>query len=99
MNLGASTRRTGPPVRMVLLGLALGALLLGELLSKSGLAAEGGMLEGVVLGAGSPVGHSTVTLWAASSGAPRKLAEARTADDGKFKLSPEALFPRTPASI
>jgi streptogramin lyase len=63
------------------------------MLSNSGSAAEGGMLEGAVLGAGSPVGHSTVTLWAASSGAPRKLAEARTADDGKFKLSPGGPLP------
>ena len=37
--------------------------------------------------AGSPIAGSTVTLYAASSGAPRELAQGKTDADGAFKLS------------
>ena len=42
---------------------------------------------GHVQGAGSPIAGSTVTLYAASSGAPRELAQGKTDADGAFKLS------------
>jgi hypothetical protein len=44
-------------------------------------------LKGQVLGAGAPIANSTVTLWAASAGAPRQLAQGRTGKDGRFALS------------
>ena len=44
-------------------------------------------LSGQVLGAGAPIANSTVTLWAASAGAPRQLAQARTGADGRFVLN------------
>jgi len=43
-------------------------------------------LVGHVYGGGGPVEKSTVTLWAAGQGAPTKLAETKTMDDGAFDL-------------
>jgi hypothetical protein len=40
-----------------------------------------------VLVAGAPIANSTVTLWAAGSGAPRQLAQGRTGADGGFALN------------
>ena len=42
--------------------------------------------SGQVLGAGAPIAQSTVVLWAASSNAPVKLAEAKTNEEGRFEL-------------
>src|ERR1700733_7321789 len=47
-------------------------------------------IEGQVLGAGAPIAKSTVTLWAASTDAPKQLAQTQTGDDGRFTLSPSA---------
>ncbi len=44
-------------------------------------------LNGQVLGGGAPIANSTVTLWAASDGAPKELAQARTDADGHFALT------------
>lgn len=44
-------------------------------------------LSGQVLGAGAPIANSTVTLWAASAGAPKQLAQARSGADGRFTLT------------
>jgi hypothetical protein len=49
-----------------------------------------GALSGQVLGAGEPISGSTVTLWAASSGAPKQLAQAKTGVDGSFVLGTPA---------
>lgn len=62
----------------------LALVLLGLLPGGSALAA---MLTGQVLGGGTPVANSTVTLWAASAGAPKELARTRTGADGRFKLN------------
>ena len=62
----------------------LALLLVGLLPGGSALAA---MLTGQVLGGGTPVANSTVTLWAASAGAPKELAQTRTGADGRFKLN------------
>jgi len=43
-------------------------------------------INGRVLGAGAPIAGSTVTLWAASAGTPKQLAQARTGADGRFAL-------------
>jgi hypothetical protein len=43
-------------------------------------------LKGQVLGAGSPIAKSTVTLWLAGEGAPKQLAQARTNEEGRFQL-------------
>src|SRR5215470_8872576 len=43
-------------------------------------------IEGQVQAGGGPLANSTVTLWAASAGEPRQLAQARTNNDGRFEL-------------
>src|SRR5262245_2330383 len=49
-------------------------------------------IEGQVQAGGGPLANSTVTLWGASAGEPRQLAQARTGSDGRFELgSQEAL--------
>ena len=54
--------------------------------------------KGQVLGAGAPIANSTVTLWAATAGAPKQLAQARTGADGRFTLNP-ASAPAKDASL
>src|SRR5262245_61821496 len=49
---------------------------------------------GKVQGANSPIVGSTVTLYAASAGAPAQLAQGTTDDNGSFKLS----VPNTPGN-
>src|SRR5271155_1473500 len=44
-------------------------------------------INGQVLGAGAPIANSTVTLWAASAGAPKQLAQTRTGAEGRFAIS------------
>src|ERR1700691_1848021 len=44
-------------------------------------------LNGNVLGGGQPIANSTVTLWAASAGAPTQLGQARTGVDGSFTIN------------
>lgn len=44
-------------------------------------------IDGVVQGGGSPIANSTVTLWDASAGAPKQLAQGRTGADGRFALN------------
>jgi hypothetical protein len=43
-------------------------------------------IEGKVQAGGGPVESSTVTLWAASAGEPKQLAQTRTDNDGRFEL-------------
>ena len=50
-------------------------------------AAAAESLKGQVLGAGAPIANSTVTLWAASAGEPKQLAQVRTGADGRFVLN------------
>ena len=44
-------------------------------------------LNGQVLGAGAPITNSTVTLYSASAGAPKQLAQAKTGAGGRFTLN------------
>jgi hypothetical protein len=43
-------------------------------------------IKGQVLGGGAPIAQSTVTLWEASTDAPKKLTETKTSDDGRFEV-------------
>jgi len=43
-------------------------------------------LAGTAHGAGLPIAGSTVTLYAAGTGAPTQLAQGKTDDNGAFKL-------------
>ena len=67
-----------------------GALIAGQA------AADG--ISGRVLGGGAPIAHSTVTLWAATAGAPAQLGQATTDSTGQFSLSATAA-PATGASL
>src|SRR5262245_49886049 len=42
---------------------------------------------GQVLGGGAPIANSTVTLFAANTGNPRQLGQARTGADGRFSIN------------
>jgi hypothetical protein len=44
-------------------------------------------INGQVLGAGSPIAGTTVTLWEASASSPQQLAQTRTGADGRFSLT------------
>jgi hypothetical protein len=56
------------------------------LVCANGPTAAAVMIEGLVQGGGGPLANSTVTLWAASAGQPRQLAQARSNDDGQFQV-------------
>ncbi|HKF03481.1 MAG TPA: hypothetical protein VKB49_14280 [Candidatus Sulfotelmatobacter sp.] len=59
-------------------------LLLSALLAGRALAEE--TIKGQVLGAGAPIVKSTVTLWEASTGVPKQLAQTKTDSDGRFEV-------------
>jgi len=61
-------------------------LTFGILVCASAPTAAAVRIEGLVQGGGGPLANSTVTLWAASTGQPRQLAQARTNIDGQFEL-------------
>ena len=65
----------------------LGLLALGAAVTAAIAPASAQSLNGQVLGAGAPIANTTVTLWAASAGAPAQLAQARTGADGRFALN------------
>jgi hypothetical protein len=65
----------------------LGAAIVGFSLLAAGPAAAAQSLKGQVIGGGAPIANSTVTLWAASAGAPKQLAQVRTGADGRFVLN------------
>jgi hypothetical protein len=44
-------------------------------------------VEGQVQAGGGPVANSAVSLWGASSGEPRQLAQVRTNGDGRFEIN------------
>ena len=58
----------------------------GQTKTPNAAAEQVGDFAGKVQIAGSPVAGSTVTLYAASAGKPVQLAQAKTADNGTFKL-------------
>jgi hypothetical protein len=43
-------------------------------------------IKGQVLGGGAPIAKSTVTLWEASTDAPKQIAQTKTNDDGRFEV-------------
>ncbi|MGA3317020.1 MAG: hypothetical protein ABSC64_11360 [Candidatus Korobacteraceae bacterium] len=61
-----------------------GALLTCVLLAGAAFAADS--IKGQVLGGGAPIAKSTVTLWEASTGAPKQLGQTKTNDDGRFEV-------------
>ena len=43
-------------------------------------------IKGQVMGGGAPIAQSTVTLWAATSDAPKQLAQTKTDNEGRFDI-------------
>ena len=66
------------------LKLGLGVAILCVLLAGAASAADS--IKGQVLGGGGPIAKSTVTLWEASSDAPKQLAQTKSNDDGRFEV-------------
>jgi len=64
-------------------------LTFGLLGCACGPAAAAVRIEGQVQAGGGPILSSTVTLWAASVGEPRQLAQTRSGADGQFELRTE----------
>jgi len=62
-------------------------VLSGSLFAWVAGAATADALDGKVLGGGQPITNATVTLWAASEGAPQQLGQVRTGADGSFTLN------------
>src|SRR5262252_2662473 len=61
-------------------------LLSSGLLGSTCIPAAAVSIDGQVQAAGGAVAGSNATLWAASAGEPRQLAQARTGADGRFSL-------------
>src|SRR5271168_2876533 len=61
-------------------------LTVGLLGSACSAAAAAVSIEGQVQAGGGALANSTVTLWAASAGEPRQLAQTSTGADGRFQL-------------
>ncbi|HKW11270.1 MAG TPA: hypothetical protein VJO33_12890 [Gemmatimonadaceae bacterium] len=55
--------------------------------------AAGAQIAGRVLGAGSPIAGSTVTLWAATDHAPIQVAQVKSDADGHFALALDTSHP------
>jgi len=64
----------------------LGTFAAAALSSHAAPAAAADLFSGQVLIARSPVSGSTVTLWSAGTGAPKKLDETHTSADGRFEI-------------
>src|SRR5262245_39192425 len=62
------------------------ALFAGALLGATCSAAAAVSINGQVQAGGGAVAGSTVTLWVASAGEPRQLAQVRTGAEGRFSL-------------
>jgi hypothetical protein len=92
MNASASNTQSAAAGKILLCALAA----CGVISSAPVFAAD--TLKGQVLGAGAPIANSTVTMWAATTGAPRQLAQVRTGADGRFMLAP-ASAPAKDASV
>jgi hypothetical protein len=68
-------------------GAVIASLLTLGILGASGPVAAAVRIAGQVQAGGGPVANSAVTLWSASAGQPRQLAQATTSADGRFDLS------------
>ena len=66
-------------VKLTLVALAIS----GMFLATRAFAAD---IKGQVMGGGAPIAQSTVTLWAATSDAPKQLAQTKTDNEGRFDI-------------
>jgi hypothetical protein len=66
--------------------LALFAAMMAAGTEASAQQRSGVRVEGQVQAGGGPLASSTVTLWAASAGEPKQLAQTKSGSDGRFEL-------------
>ena len=66
--------------------LVTGTLTVALLGFASGMAAAEVRIAGEVQTGGGPLANSTVTLWAASAGEPKQLAQTKSRSDGRFEV-------------
>jgi hypothetical protein len=64
----------------------LATLLLAGSLSVSRQALAADSIKGQVFVGGAPIAASTVTLWTAGTGEPKRLAQTKSSKDGRFEL-------------
>ncbi len=64
--------------------------MLGALAATAAASSIAATLGGQVQGGGAPIAGSTVTLFAAGTGAPRQLAQTKSGADGRFALTAPA---------
>jgi 5-hydroxyisourate hydrolase-like protein (transthyretin family) len=64
------------------------------LAGASGSAAAAVRIEGQVQASGAPLANSTVTLWQASNGAAKQLAQTKAGSDGRFEVNSQESFPK-----
>src|SRR5215475_6555605 len=92
VNTKSRPKQTGGKMKYKLCSHSFAVLIafaMGSLMSAvSAMAAVS--LNGQVLSGGGPVANSTVTLWAATAGAPAQLGQARTGADGRFTIAATA---------
>ena len=62
------------------------SVLAGVLALIAGSAFSADIIKGQVLGGGAPIANSTVTLWAESADTPKRLAQTKTGEDGRFEV-------------
>lgn len=58
----------------------------GALAGAAGSASAAVHIEGQVQASGAPLANSTVTLWQASDGAAKQLAQTKAGSDGRFEI-------------
>ena len=62
-----------------------------SIVAMTGQAVADETIKWQVLGGGAPIANSTVTLWQASAGAPKQLAQTKTNGEGQFQISSPAV--------
>lgn len=88
MAAGRRQRRTSLATAVALLALSAPACSVAE--GDEAQSRRNAGIAGVVLGGGAPIANSSVALWEASAGAPRKLAEVKTNASGEFQIPAKA---------
>ena len=72
--------------RKVKRGVAAAATVFGLMAVDAGPADAAVQVNGQVQAAGGPVANATVTLWEATAGDPKQLAQVKTGADGRFQV-------------
>ena len=86
MTFGRGTRRRTSILRIDKTPIFTTLLTIGLLSCAWGPTAAAVRIECQVQAGGGALANSTVTLWAASAGEPKQLAQTKSGNDGRFAL-------------